>query len=363
MLTAFGSGIPSPKRGTSLVVSHASALEALRRARWEGDQQIRELTDDLYPDLLVSRLDAESLAADETLRPLELPRDASDRAARARTLLGLEAGRDVDVVVGRDSARRRPADLACHVWTGSVADGLITGLGDGIYVCGPELVFLQMARTLGRLGLLELGFELCGTYAIGPRGSEFRNDALPLTTPRRLLWLAELGSGTKGAKAARWAARRVLSGSMSPKESQLAIMLSLPREEGGWGCGRPTMNHRVELTPEARAHCGRAELYADLFFAKARTDVEYHGKKWHSRLADKSRDDARSNALAMMGVSCNVVWSDQLYDEAKIEGLAELLRKRSGLRRRRTKESTKMRLARAELLESFRAGDWSDEAI
>lgn len=361
MALIIGSGLPKPKYGSALVISHFSALEAFRRARWEGDYQVRELLADLYPDSLIRKLDADSLAADETLRPLLLPADAAERATRVRPLLGLDESRSIDVVVGRSIARRRGSGLSSHVWTGPVADGLISQLDAHLYLCGPEVLFLQLARVLPRPALLELGFELCGTYAIGPKGHEFRNGAVSLTTPERLAWLAGLAAGVKGSKAARWAASHVLPGSRSPKESQLAILLSLPRCEGGWGCPRPVMNFGVELTPQARRHCDRNVLYADLYFEAARMDVEYHGARWHSRLIDKSRDDARSNALAMMDVECNVVWSTQLYDETKMEGIANFIRKRSGTRSYRTPENGTMRLARLRLLDAFRSSGWDDE--
>lgn len=346
----IGSGVPRPKRGTSLVISHASALEAYRRARWDGVED--KLLEDLYPDAMIASLGPEALAADESLRPLELPANARDMAARANSLIG-HTGK-LDVIVGRAQARRAPAAMNCHVWCGPVSDGLISCLDTGVYLSGPELLFAQMARQLGKVSLLELAYELCGTYVIGPDGQDSTSDIAPLTTPERLRWVAGACSGVKGANAIRWAASRVLAGSNSPMETKLAILLSLPRSEGGWGCEIPLLNHHIDLTREAQEHCGRTYLVADLYFERSRTDVEYHGEVWHRRLASKKRDDARTNALDMMGIDCNVVWGDQIYSEEALSGVAALIRKRANMRPHRTPESTKMRLARSALIDELR---------
>lgn len=348
----FGSGIPKPKHGTSLVVSHNSALKAYRRGRWNGTAH--SLLEALYPDQLLPSLDPETLAADESLRPLELPPNVRDVAQLARTLIG--ETEQLDLIVGRDRSRRPSATIRCHVWTGPVSDGLVSCLDMGVYLSGPELLFVQLAGQLSKIGLLELAYELCGTYAIHPDGTDCRFEVDPLTTPGRLSWLAGTCSGVKGARRARWAAERALTGSRSPMESKLAILLSLPRSEGGWDCGTPLLNHQIALSRAAQDHCGRTHLDADLYFERARTDVEYHGRRWHSGLIDKVSDDARSNALDMMGIDCNVVWGTQLYDEQAMEGVAKLLRKRARMRQHRLAETPKMRHARSSLLDELGRG-------
>lgn len=346
----IGAGVPKPKRGTSLVISHASALEAYRRARWDGAED--SLLEELYPDAMIPSLGPEALAADESLRPLELPANARDMAARANSLVG-HTGK-LDVIVGRAQARRAPAAMNCHVWCGPVSDGLISCLDTGVYLSGPELIFVQMARQLSKVSLLELAYELCGRYVIGPDGQDCMFDVAPVTTPERLRWVAEACSGIKGVGRARWAAGHALAGSGSPMEAKLAILLSLPRSEGGWGCETPLLNYPIPLSREARRHCGRTHLDADLYFERARTDVEYHGQRWHKGLVNKMSDDARSNALDMMGVDCNVVWGTQIYDEDALDGVAELVRKRAKTRVRRWPESVRMRLARAALIDELK---------
>lgn len=346
----IGAGVPKPEHGTSLVISHASALEAYRRARWDGVEGA--LLEDLYPDSMIPSLGPESLAADESLRPLRLPAHSHDMAARANTLIGC-SGR-LDVIVGRAQARRSPAALNCHVWTGLVSDGLVSQLDAGVYLSGPELLFAQMARLLSKVSLLELAYELCGSYAIRLDGKDCAFDIAPLTTPERLRWVVGACPGIKGVGRARWAASHVLAGSSSPMEAKLAILLSLPRSEGGWGCEPPLLNHSIHLSREAQSHCGRTRLDADLYFERAQTDVEYHGKRWHSGLVNKMSDDARANALDMMGIDCNVIWGTQIYDEEALDGVATLVRERAHMRPQRSPETVRMRLARAALLDELR---------
>lgn len=67
----YGAGIARPQRGSSIVIGYESALAFWRRSRVEDPALTRELLGQLYPDDMLATLDAEALAADTSLRPLE----------------------------------------------------------------------------------------------------------------------------------------------------------------------------------------------------------------------------------------------------------------------------------------------------
>lgn len=346
----YGSGLARPQRGSSIVVGHESALRFWANLRRSNVEAAKQMLGELYPDDLLASLDAETVWSDCSLMPLELPHDAATYVAHALVALGLDG--PLDVVVGKHGSRRVSRAARCHVWRGPVADGLVCCPEPGVYVVSPEVALLQVASSLGFYRTLALAMELCGTYSLDDsRSCEF--DVAALTSPERIGNVVRLCEGVNGAGIMRKALPFVVANSASPRETALAILLGLTRKMGGWGCGIPKLNHRIELSNEARKQCGRSYLIADLFYDAAGLDIEYQGKEWHTSDEGRARDEARQNALMQMGVSCVFVSSEQLTDEAKMEGIAGLIRKRLGLRSFSCDESPKMREKRAEMLQAL----------
>ena len=305
---------------------------------------------ELYPDNLLATLDSEAVWSDCSLMPLELPHDAATYVAHALVALGLDG--PLDVVVGKHGSRRVSRAARCHVWRGPVADGLVCCPEPGVYVVSPEVALLQVASSLGFYRALALAMELCGTYSLDDSlGCEF--DVAALTSPERIGNVACLCTNQRGAELLKRIANYAIGGSASPRESALAMMLSLPRKLGGWSCPKPKLNERIELSKCAASHCGRSYLVADLLFEEAKLDVEYQGKEWHSGDEGRSRDETRQNALLQMGLSCYFISGEQIKDEAEIGGLATFIRRQSGFREFRAKETPGMVASRADLMSAF----------
>lgn len=58
----------------------------------------------------------------------------------------------------------------CHVWSPPVARALYR-IADDVYVCSPELAFVQSATALDKIDTVRLGCELCATYSHRPPGT------------------------------------------------------------------------------------------------------------------------------------------------------------------------------------------------
>lgn len=101
--------------------------------------------------------------------------------------------------------------------------GSFVRIAEGLFVCSPELVFVQMASCLSFGELLALGYELCGCY---PRSTQKSVPLVrrPLTTPNRLMAYAARLNGAKGAKLARAVAKQVRAKSGSVMETELAAI-------------------------------------------------------------------------------------------------------------------------------------------
>ena len=343
----YGTGIVRPQRGSSIVIGYESALAFWRRVRVEDPMWTRELLGQLYPDEMLTTLDAEALAADTSLRPLELPNLAFERARHAAAILGLSM--PLTVVVGKRPARRPSSALVCHTWSGPIADGLLVPVEPGVFMCSPELVVMQLAHSLGLYKSIALVMELSGSYSISSNG-QCEWDVISLTSVARLNCLVCVSAECRGIRTMRQVGRLAMDNSASPRETALAVMLSLPRDLGGWGCGKPRLNADICLSEEAARECSRPKLIADLLFEDAGLDVEYQGREWHEKSEDRLSDETRQNALMMMGKSCLFISKDQLRDESRMDGIARLIRSKSGLEPFRKELSPKMASRRMQMM-------------
>lgn len=232
------------------------------------------------------------------------------------------------LVSNSNSAGSRYGFLHTHVWSKcSRFDGFYQ-LSPGLYVCSPELTFLQMASLLSVCELVRLGFDMCGTYCAYRDYVEYQRD--PLTSVANLRRIVEQHGGKKGIGKARRALKYVRDGSGSPKETAAAMLLGLPYMLGGASFGMPEMNHPVELNAAARSLADKSRCVCDLCFPKWHLDLEYESYEFHSSSAKMERDSLRRDALALMGINVITVTNRQLTDLRKLTALINVVSRATG---------------------------------
>lgn len=252
--------------------------------------------------------------------------------------LGIPSGH-LDVIVGADNSRkktqgvttyweRKPTkDTKRHPWYYRV--------DEGVYVAGPELCFLQLARTYSLAELVRLGFELCGGYSIEGRVERGFSDRSPLTTKEKLTSFLETASGHAGMRAARKAAQYVLDNSASPRETDLAMMLCMPVHYGGYGLRGAELNAEIDpsnsLRNSTRLLADRRTYKPDIFWRKQRVIVEYDSNYAHALTRKITLDSSRRNSLQSMGYSVVTVSNDLIRSTAAMDrvvrGLCKALKK------------------------------------
>lgn len=220
--------------------------------------------------------------------------------------------------------------LTTHVWASPSYLDCFYQLSPGLYVCSPELTFLQMASTLPLLELIKLGFELCCTYRM--RGDDIDYHQDPLTDVSRLRKVVELHRGKTGAAKALKALEYVRDRAGSPREIALAMLIGLPYKYGGASFGMPTMNQPVDLSPEAKTLASKDKCICDLYFPRWSLDLEYEGYEFHSGSSKMEQDSLRRDALALMGVKVITVTNKQIIDLDKLNALIKLISKTTGKR-------------------------------
>ena len=142
-----------------IILSHNSALAALRALPPQTGRLTR---------------------VEEPLRLAEIRTSAKTLAAFHSEALGI--GSPLHILSATSAARPRGAGVTSHrLGLYEIPAGLLWRLEPNVYVCGPELTFIQMAMQLGPVGRSVLGHELCGAWeSLAKRCVGFEKDrALP----------------------------------------------------------------------------------------------------------------------------------------------------------------------------------------
>ena len=234
------------------------------------------------------------------------------------------------VLVCGQNERRALKHVRPHLLTDPLPRRLCVQAEQDLYVAGPELCFAHMARGLGTYDLIELGFELCGTYAMGTLpDAGVTYDIEPLTSTRRLARrLAAMTAGRRlmqGARKASTVLEYVLDCSGSPRETHQAMYLCLPQTLGGYALGRPRLNYRLDVEGEARRLTNRSYYVCDAYWPEAMLDVEYDSDAYHADPLRMASDAARRNALSAMGVTVITVTNAQMRDVDEFDRVARII--------------------------------------
>ena len=259
----------------------------------------------------------------------------ASRAALVATGLGTGEGAPLHLAVARARDRARSQAISSHVWRLAVPRGSIMQVASGVYLCGPEMCLLQLAPLLTRPAVAALASELCAGYALSPDGVGGVVRRNPLTSVSRIGFFLESvaprdGRSPRGAVMVRRALRHVVSGAWSPMERNLALLLSLPPDQGGFGLPRPQLNAWIPLAPEGMLLAGSAGVHVDISWPGERVVVEYDGDQAHAN--SREADTARQLALEATGYRVVRVSSEGYGDPARMEAVAGVVARELGAR-------------------------------
>ena len=205
-----------------------------------------------------------------------------------------------------------------------------------MFVSTPEFCFLQMARLVDDWELIEIGFELCGRYAIAPLSEMGLIKRQPVTTVDRLHTFVESAKSMRGVSRARRALKWVLDNSWSPKETQIAMLMSMSRACCGFGVPAPQLNNRIEVVSDVARVLNGHELVPDMHWPQIRTVGEYNSDLVHLNRNTASHDSRKRNAYKLMGLDTIDITYDQFSDFETMQALCLDLIRRFGIRRRPT---------------------------
>ena len=235
------------------------------------------------------------------------------------------------------AARTRPknAIYAGHLCKTPLPINSIWYLSSEISVASPELTFVQMASMLKLPELIALGMELCGTYrrnVVRPsafESAETLYDQPQLTTVQKLRDFIAAAGRLNGIKQAREALKYVRDFSASPYETITYLLLCLPRRMGGYALPDPELNPVIIFSKRGRKHTVRHSARGDLFWRKAKLDLEYNGGDHEDT---RAADSMRRKALERMGIEVVELTSDEVNDVKLLHATALRIANSLGVR-------------------------------
>jgi hypothetical protein len=276
--------------------------------------------------LLVWRAAMEGMV-DMPYEPLRRP-DRMRSIARVRSVRGLDVirqlesmgGIPLDVTVAQSIRTHVCNSLDVIMLKDQLPDGSLFAVGEGAYLCSPELCFVLLARGCPTLHLLKLGCELCGTYSIAPDQTGSFVNCPQLTTVAKLSdYVTRLGH-RHGVRQARGALEYLADGADSPRETALYLLLTMPNRLGGYGFRRPELNGRVDISEYAQGRLGKAYLRCDQVYRDKKGNAiavgEYDSNERHIYL---------SNEVGETVFNVEKILSDDERREAIVEAGAEVV--------------------------------------
>ena len=317
----------------------------------------------------------------EKLRRKNLPKTLP-RITNICRRMPTELSYPINLMVGSKNAQWKSKTVRQRLYTGRIPDGGFVGIGSEMAVSAPHFCFFQMAGELPLIKLIELGFEICGTYSLPPissHGNEYsakqdngqsNDDDIPekllrankefINNPKLYSLLKETADralrgeeedienrplyglpqltntkaikaftakmeGVKGKKKAARALRYIADGSASPMVTILFMLLTLPYKLGGYGLPAPELNRRIDIVSPTKDRPGKSYYVCDLFWPEEGLAVEYDSDTYHSGADRIARDSKRRFDLSALGISIITVTNKQIRNAAEFEGVAKLI--------------------------------------
>ena len=218
----------------------------------------------------------------------------------------------VNAIVGAASARVQTKSVLGHIW-GLLPEQSVEEAGEGFLVSTPEFCFLQMASGLSLARLIQLGCELCGTYAQQDAGPAIRRE-IALTSVDKLRAFIDAAPRAYGRAKALRALCFVVDGAASPMETVLTLLLCLPYRLGGYAIGQPQLNYRVNVLNRQRKLADRGYCECDLCWPASNVVVEYDSALYHLDPERQESDARRRGTLVSLGFTVLTVSRKQVMD-------------------------------------------------
>lgn len=291
----------------------------------------------------------------------------------------------VDVLVREHRLCHASSLVHPCLWSADLPFGSAIQLADEINVTSAAFTMLQLASQVNLVNTMLMASELCGSFSVykpprciaktlqdlidqnrlpvidgwRPSLSNGKLTSLwtrpPLIQPSDLLEIATISDSRRGCRRLQKAAALIKANAASPFEVQAALLMGLPRAQGGEGYAGLRLNEEVRLSAEARLLAGRDRCYCDLYWDNG-LDIECQSAQHHDNAESYISDADRTAALQLMGINVLPVTYGQLNDPRRFEALSHVVCRAHGMRWR---PKTQKELEASSTLRSRVLIDWA----
>lgn len=219
------------------------------------------------------------------------------------------------------------------VESGKIPENAFRKVGEQICVASPEFCLVQAAEVLSIPQVIELGMELCGTYALSKesdRGFIARDHQL-MTVKSLRDFMSKYNKVRLNRKLFPWL-RFIAEESHSPMETREHLLMSLPKRLGGHGLPRASLNMRIDLTRSEQVLAARSFSLCDMCWPAKKVVVEYDGQEDHASPQDRASDATRQNILVNKGYDIFVITGRQIYNADEFDSIVKNIARRLGFR-------------------------------
>ena len=201
---------------------------------------------------------------------------------------------------------------------------------EDVFVCSPEFTLCLLAQQIPFFELLELAYEFCGRYALPDGVHGEMHTRPPLTTPKRLMsFVAEL-KRMRAVRACRKAFELVQAVSYSPRETNLAMLASLPHKLSGLELDGFALNREIELNESARRILMRSSCKPDLYWEQGNIAIEYEGHEHYETVEQQQFDARKRSALLAQGIEVISIDNPQFANFATLVETLSIVAERTG---------------------------------
>lgn len=268
-----------------------------------------------------------------------------------RWSIGLEGPLDFLVLGG--GAFRRSASVRPHCCTQDLPPGSLIPIACHasdveLFVCRPELAFLQICQIVDTREAIYFGMCACSEFrfdSFAQGGVVYRSEGPhSIASLRSMLAFLDNAKGIRGVKRARLALVHVCEHARSPKECALGMLLCLPSRLGGFDLGQLSFNEGVRVFdgPDRWGKSNYITRYPDIVIrSKTCNDeqrlvfVDYDPASTHAGEEKALLDSRRRNDIATIRDAPHFsITSDDAESFDYLEKLADRIRRLLGRRAR-----------------------------
>lgn len=257
-------------------------------------------------------------------------------AAEAQGRCPLDAPLPIHVMLPKQRARCSLPSIMYHYCTRRVPKGSYLPINEHVAMASPAMLFYQLSSDLSLPQLIELGYRLCASFVKVEEDFDQRTfvscDAL--TSVKEIANLLNRLDGFPNITKCRKALTYVHDNAASPREVAVAMLLTMPTSQGGFGLPHAELNAEIPLSQLDRNNLGRHHLCVDMLWRKSRVALEYDSDQWHASVERLTYDSRRRNQLKALGYEVITVTNNEIKDGVAFQRVANALAKALGKRLR-----------------------------